>query len=96
LCRVIDNAEFVGAIPQITEKWPLFSFHNSTLSGSHLTCKRTAPSKNHWANRLCNLSINFVALDNGAAGTDRGFQYSVTTPGSSRVLLNPANGKLEQ
>jgi isoaspartyl peptidase/L-asparaginase-like protein (Ntn-hydrolase superfamily) len=47
-----------------------------------------------------NLSINFVALDKqgryGAAGTDRGFQYSVTTPGSSRVLLNPANGKLEQ
>lgn len=45
-----------------------------------------------------NLSINFVALNKqglyGAAGTDRGFQYSVTTPGSSRVLPNPANGKL--
>jgi hypothetical protein len=47
-----------------------------------------------------NLSINFVALDkhgrSGAAGTDNGFQYSVTTPGSSRVLPNPANGKLER
>jgi len=45
-----------------------------------------------------NLSINFVALDKqgryGAAGTDRGFQYSVTMPESSRVLPNPANGKL--
>jgi len=39
------------------------------------------------------LSINFVALDKrgryGAAGTDEGFQYSVTTPVSSRVLPNP-------
>ena len=46
------------------------------------------------------LSINFVALDKhgryGAAGTDNGFQYSVTTPGSSRVLPNPAIGKLER
>jgi isoaspartyl peptidase/L-asparaginase-like protein (Ntn-hydrolase superfamily) len=46
------------------------------------------------------LSINFVALDKqgryGAAGTDRGFQYSVTTPVSSRVMPNPAIGKLEQ
>ena len=40
-----------------------------------------------------NLSINFVALDKhgryGAAGTDGGFQYSVTTPSRSRVLANP-------
>jgi isoaspartyl peptidase/L-asparaginase-like protein (Ntn-hydrolase superfamily) len=40
-----------------------------------------------------NLSINFVALDKhgryGAAGTDAGFKYSVTTPGQSRVLDNP-------
>ena len=40
-----------------------------------------------------NLSINFVALDKhgrfGAEGTDQGFQYSVTTPGSSRVSPNP-------
>jgi isoaspartyl peptidase/L-asparaginase-like protein (Ntn-hydrolase superfamily) len=47
-----------------------------------------------------NLSINFVALDKhgryGAAGTDQGFQYSVTTPGSSRVLANPGIGKLER
>ena len=46
-----------------------------------------------------NLSINFVALDKqgryGAAGTDQGFAYSVTTPTSSRVLPNPAKGKLE-
>ena len=45
-----------------------------------------------------NLSINFVALDKhgrfGAAGTDQGFQYSVTTQSSSRVLPNPAIGKL--
>ena len=44
-----------------------------------------------------NLSINFVALDKhgryGAAGTDGGFQYSVTTPGGSRVLPNPGLGK---
>lgn len=47
-----------------------------------------------------NLSINFIALDKrgryGAAGTDQGFAYSVTTPGNSRVLPNPANGKLEK
>ena len=46
------------------------------------------------------LSINFVALDKhgryGAAGTDRGFQFSVTTPSDSRVLPNPANGKLDR
>lgn len=46
-----------------------------------------------------NLSINFVALDKhgryGAAGTDGGFQYSVTTPASSRVLPNPGIGKVE-
>ena len=45
------------------------------------------------------LSVNFVALDKhgrfGAAGTDQGFQYSVTTQSSSRVLRNPAIGKLE-
>ncbi len=42
------------------------------------------------------LSINFVALDKrgryGAAGTDEGFQYSVTTPTSSLVLPNPGLG----
>lgn len=47
-----------------------------------------------------NLSINFVALDKkgryGAAGTDGGFKYSVTTSTSSRVLPNPAAGKLER
>ena len=47
-----------------------------------------------------NLSINFVALDKhgryGAAGTDGGFQYSVTMPASSRVLANPGIGKLER
>jgi N4-(beta-N-acetylglucosaminyl)-L-asparaginase len=47
-----------------------------------------------------NLSINFVALDKhgryGAAGTDRGFEYSVTTQSGSQVLANPATGKLEQ
>jgi len=46
------------------------------------------------------LSINFVALDKhgryGAAGTDQGFQYSVTTPTFSRVLPNPGLGKLEK
>jgi len=40
-----------------------------------------------------NLSINFVALDKrgrfGAAGTDGGFQYSVTARTSSQVLPNP-------
>jgi N4-(beta-N-acetylglucosaminyl)-L-asparaginase len=44
------------------------------------------------------LSINFVALDKrgryGAAGTDHGFQYSVTTPSSSRVLPNPGMEQL--
>ena len=47
-----------------------------------------------------NLSINFVALDKqgryGAAGTDGGFQYSVTMPGSSRVLPNPGIGIIER
>ncbi len=47
-----------------------------------------------------NLSINFVALDKqgryGAAGTDGGFQYSVTMPGSSRVLPNPGIGTIER
>ena len=46
------------------------------------------------------LSINFVALDKhgryGAAGTDQGFQYSVTTPTFSRVLPNPGLGKPER
>lgn len=45
-----------------------------------------------------NLSINFVALDKrgnfGAAGTDAGFRYSVTTQSSSKVLPNPALAKL--
>ena len=40
-----------------------------------------------------NLSVNFVALDKrgrfGAAGTDHGFRYSVTSQASSRVLANP-------
>jgi N4-(beta-N-acetylglucosaminyl)-L-asparaginase len=40
-----------------------------------------------------NLSINFVALDKhgryGAAGTDKNFKFSVTTPGRSQVLDNP-------
>ncbi len=39
------------------------------------------------------LSVNFVALDKqgrfGAAGTDQGFAYSVTSPKASRVLPNP-------
>jgi isoaspartyl peptidase/L-asparaginase-like protein (Ntn-hydrolase superfamily) len=43
------------------------------------------------------LSINFVALDkkgrHGAAGTDKNFQYSVTTETSSEVLKNPGVGK---
>jgi N4-(beta-N-acetylglucosaminyl)-L-asparaginase len=47
-----------------------------------------------------NLSINFVALDkhgrHGAAGTDRGFEYAVTTQSGSQVLANPATGKLEK
>ena len=46
------------------------------------------------------LSINFVALDKhgryGAAGTDRGFEYAVTTQSGSQVLANPALGKLEK
>ena len=46
-----------------------------------------------------NLNINFVALDKhgryGAAGTDDGFQYSVTTPSRSQVFPNPALGKLK-
>ncbi len=46
------------------------------------------------------LSINFVALDKhgryGAAGTDGGFQYSVTTPASSRVLPNPGIGNSDR
>jgi N4-(beta-N-acetylglucosaminyl)-L-asparaginase len=48
--------------------------------------------------RLSDLSINFIALDKhgrfGAAGTDANFQYSVTTQRDSRVLPNPAIGKL--
>ena len=46
-----------------------------------------------------NLSINFVALDKhgryGAAGTDNGFQYSVTTPSRSQIFPNPGVGKLK-
>ena len=45
------------------------------------------------------VSVNFIALDkrgrHGAAGTDKGFQYSVTTPSDSRVIPNPAAGKLK-
>jgi N4-(beta-N-acetylglucosaminyl)-L-asparaginase len=47
---------------------------------------------------LAQLSINFIALDKkgrfGAAGTDGGFQFAVTTSNGSRVLANPAIGKL--
>jgi N4-(beta-N-acetylglucosaminyl)-L-asparaginase len=43
------------------------------------------------------LSINLVALDkhgrHGAAGTDAGFQYSVTTRSTSQVLANPTAGE---
>lgn len=50
--------------------------------------------------RGTNLSINFVALDKhgryGAAGTDQGFEYAVTTQSGSQVLANPALGKLEK
>jgi len=49
--------------------------------------------------RMSDLSINFIALDKhgryGAAGTDRNFQFAVTTKTSSRVLPNPALGKLK-
>lgn len=44
------------------------------------------------------LSINFVALDKhgrcGAAGTGKGFQYSVTTTASSSVLNSPGVDRL--
>ncbi len=44
-----------------------------------------------------NLSINFVALDkqgrHGAAGTDEGFHYSVSTRDASLVLPNPSFAK---
>ena len=47
--------------------------------------------------RTSNLSVNFVALDKhghyGAAGTDHGFSFSVTTQTSSRVLPNPGMGE---
>jgi len=46
-----------------------------------------------------NLSINFVALDKhgryGAAGTDDGFQYSVTTRSKSSVLPNHTLGQFK-
>ncbi len=49
--------------------------------------------------RMSDLSINFIALDKhgryGAAGTDRSFHFAVTTKTSSRVLPNPALGKLK-
>jgi N4-(beta-N-acetylglucosaminyl)-L-asparaginase len=42
------------------------------------------------------LSINFIALDKhgrfGAAGTDKGFQFAVTTRSDSRLLDNPGVG----
>jgi N4-(beta-N-acetylglucosaminyl)-L-asparaginase len=48
---------------------------------------------------LSELSINFIALDKhgryGAAGTDQNFHYAVATRGDSRVLPNPAVGKLK-
>jgi len=49
--------------------------------------------------KIGDLSINFIALDKrgryGAAGTDHGFAYSVTTKQSSEVLPNPAIAKLK-
>jgi len=48
---------------------------------------------------LSELSINFIALDKhgryGAAGTDENFHYAVATRRGSRVLPNPAVGKLK-
>ena len=45
------------------------------------------------------LSISFVALDKqgrfGAAGSAKGFPYSVTTASSSRVLTGPGVGKVD-
>lgn len=45
------------------------------------------------------LSINFVALDKhgryGAAGTGQGFEFSVTTRTSSRILKSPGVSKLD-
>ena len=45
------------------------------------------------------ISVSFVALDKkgryGAAGSAKGFQYSVTTKSSSRVLTGPGVGKLD-
>ena len=45
------------------------------------------------------ISVSFVALDKkgryGAAGSAKGFQYSVTTNSSSRVLTGPGVGKLD-
>jgi isoaspartyl peptidase/L-asparaginase-like protein (Ntn-hydrolase superfamily) len=42
------------------------------------------------------ISVNFVALDKhgrfGAAGTDKGFEFSVTSASGSRVLPNPGVG----
>lgn len=48
---------------------------------------------------LAELSINFIALDKhgryGAAGTDENFHYAAATQRDSRVLPNPALGKLK-
>lgn len=45
------------------------------------------------------ISVNFVALDKkgryGAAGSAKGFQYSVTGTASSRVLTAPGVGKID-
>ncbi|KAB2660261.1 MAG: N(4)-(beta-N-acetylglucosaminyl)-L-asparaginase [Verrucomicrobia bacterium] len=45
------------------------------------------------------ISVSFVALDKkgryGAAGSAKGFTYSVTTPTSSRVLTGPGVGALD-
>src|SRR6266404_8454924 len=49
--------------------------------------------------RISDLSINFIALDKhgryGAAGTVRNFQFAVATKTNSRVVPNPALGKLK-
>ena len=45
------------------------------------------------------ISVSFVALDKkgryGAAGSAKGFQFSVTTTTSSRVLTGPGVGSLD-
>jgi len=64
----------------------------------HEACVRTIQRIQRSEPKGAELSINFVALDKhgryGAAGTDQGFQYSVTTPNFSRVLPNPGLGSV--